>query len=293
MAKKAVALGNFDGIHSGHIAVLDTALNVAGSELTPFVMLFKEHSEKVLSGMAPPMLMTARERRQFIERYGFGIAEVSFGEIKDMSPAEFVDEILINRMDTGAVVCGFNYRFGKNAVGNADTLKTLCEERGIIFRATQAVEIDGEAVSSTAVRKLIENGEIEKANRMLGRSFGFKSEIIHGDRRGSEWGFPTANQKLPDGLVLPKFGVYACDFTVDGITYKAVTNVGRRPTVGTDVVLCETNIFNFYSDIYGKQADIRLTRFIREERKFNSFDELVEQIRIDANKVKGSETADV
>ena len=289
MTEKVVALGNFDGMHLGHIAVLDKALEAAKDGFSPYVLLFSQHSEKALFGSAPPMLMTHSERRAFIEAYGFGIAEIDFNRIKDMSPEEFIDKILIGEMNAKAVVSGYNYRFGKNASGDTDTLRQLCAKRGITCHTVSEVEQDGTAVSSTAIRRLIENGEIERANRMLARSFGFSAEVIHGDERGREWGFPTVNQLLPEGFVIPKFGVYASSVTVDGRTYRGITNIGRRPTVGTEILLSETHIIDFSEDVYGKEADIRLLSFMRPEHKFSSFDELKNQIKNDIANLKGSD----
>ena len=292
MAKKAVALGNFDGIHKGHTAVLDKTVEQTKNGLIPCALLFTQHSEKVINGFAPPMLMTETERRSYIESRNINVEEIDFSDIRNLSPAEFVDKILIKKLDAGAVICGYNYRFGKNAVGNADTLQKLCKEKGIECFVVGEIDVDGSPVSSTAIRSLIENGDIRCANRMLGKKFGFTAEVIHGDARGRSWGYPTINQIIPDGLVLPKFGVYSSIVTVDKKTYKGVTNIGKRPTVGTDTVLSETNIIDFSEDIYGKQVDIRLVDFIRPERKFSSFKELAEQIKTDCNRVKGRE-ADV
>lgn len=290
MAKKAVALGNFDGIHKGHTAVLDKTVEQAKNGLIPCALLFTQHSEKVINGFAPPMLMTETERRNYIKNRNINVEEIDFADIRNLSPEEFVDTILIDKLNAGAVICGYNYRFGKNAVGNADTLQKLCKEKSIECFVVGEIDVDSSPVSSTAIRKLIENGDIRHANRMLGRKFGFTSEVIHGDARGRSWGYPTINQIIPDGLVLPKFGVYSSIVTVDKKTYKGVTNIGRRPTVGTDTVLSETNIIDFDEDIYGRQVNIRLVDFIRPERKFSSFKELAEQIKSDCTKVKGSET---
>lgn len=287
MTKTVVALGNFDGMHMGHTAVLDKALNADG--LVPCALLFTEHSEKTLKGTAPPMLMTDSERRHFIAEKGFGIEEVSFGSICNLSPEEFVDEILCRKLNAGAVVCGYNYRFGRKAAGDSQMLSELCRERNIDCYIVDKVSVDGADVSSTAIRKLIENGEIRLANRMLGRFFGYTAPVIHGDRRGSQWGFPTANQMLPDGFVMPRFGVYATLVTVNGKQYRGVTNIGKRPTVGTDIVLSETNILGFEGDIYGQNVDIRLIDFVRPERKFSSFSELAQQIKADTAKAEGCE----
>ena len=292
MCKKAVALGNFDGMHLGHTAVLDKTIEVSSGRLVPCALLFSEHSVKILTGNAPPMLMTDTERREFIKSYGLEAEEIDFQSIRSLSPEDFVNDILAHKMNAGAVVCGYNYRFGRNAAGNAELLKKLCAKKDISCHIVGEIDCDGEAVSSTAIRTLIENGGIKKANRMLGRKFGFTSPVIHGDERGRTWGFPTANQQLPDGLVQPKFGVYASEVTVDGRTYKGVTNIGVRPTVGTDKVLSETYIIDFSGNIYGRQTDIRLIDFIRPEMKFSSFAELAAQIKADTEKVKGCE-ADV
>lgn len=287
MAKTVVALGNFDGMHLGHIAVLDKALEADG--LVPYALLFNEHSEKMLKGSAPPMLMTDVERRRFIEEKGFSVAKVDFASICNYAPEAFVDEIIIEKLNAGAVVCGYNYRFGKNAAGDSQLMKALCEQKGITCYTVDKVTVDGSDVSSTAIRRLIENGEIHLANRMLGRYFGFTAQVIHGDRRGSQWGFPTANQMLPDGFAMPKFGVYATLVTVKGRQYRGITNIGKRPTVGTQKILSETNILGFEGDIYNENIYVRLIEFIRPERKFSSFGELAQQIKADIAKAEGCE----
>lgn len=290
---RAVALGNFDGMHIGHLAVLEKTVGLSGKGLTPSVMLFDEHSLKAVLGEAPPRLMTDSERLVFLKKKGLEIITVSFADIKDLTPGEFVDSVLVKQLDAGAVVCGFNYRFGRGAAGDAQQLRSICESRGIECIITDEVLADSLPVSSTAIRKKIENGSIEEANRMLGRCFGFTATVIDGDKRGRTWGFPTINQRLPDGLVIPRFGVYQSLVRVDGQEYKGVTNIGSRPTVGTEIVLSETHILDFNGDLYGKDAEIRLIRFIRPEQKFGSFDELVLQIKKDCLTVKGGVTEDV
>lgn len=284
--RKAVALGNFDGMHLGHIAVMNETRKFKSLGLVPCVVLFDEHSLKAVTGSAPPMLMTAEESQKFIADSGFKCYVLNFQKIKDLTPEEFIDKILIEKLNTGAVACGYNYRFGKNAVGTADTMLSLCKRKNIKCSIIGEVDIASEPVSSTLIRKLIGNGEIEKANTMLGRLFGFTATVIDGDKRGRTWGFPTINQILPNNLVMPKFGVYASEVTVDGEKYAGVTNIGKRPTVGTDVTLSETNILDFNRDIYGESVDIRLKKFIRPEEKFSSFDELAKQIKSDVINVK-------
>lgn len=284
--RTAVALGNFDGMHVGHMAVLRAAKGFESKGLTPLALLFDEHSLKAITGTAPPMLMTADERNRIIAENGLKIKTIVFNEIKDLSPQDFVEKILVGRFGARAVCCGYNYRFGKNASGNAQTMKEICDRLGLECRIAGEVDVDSRAASSTEIRKFIESGEIEKANKMLGHPFGFCTRVIDGDKRGRTLGFPTINQELPDGLVLPNFGVYQADVTVDGEHYKGVANIGRRPTVGSEKVLSETYIIDFHKNIYGEYVDIRPVRFIRPERKFSSFDELAKQIKSDAKEVR-------
>ncbi len=283
----AVALGNFDGIHIGHTAVLDETVKFSSKGLTPSVMLFDEHSLKCVTGEAPALLMADEERLCILKAKGLEVKKVSFAEIKNFSPKEFAEKILVRELNAKAVVCGFNYRFGAGAKGDVQTLKAICKEKEIECVAVDEVLVDGKGVSSTAIRKAVQAGDISAANKMLGRPFGFSAEIIDGDKRGRVWGFPTANQKLPEGLAVPRFGVYESLVTVDGEQYKGVTNIGLRPTVGTDIVLSETHIIDFDKNVYGKVADIRLIRFMRPEHKFSSFDELILQIKSDVLNVKG------
>ena len=283
----AVALGNFDGMHIGHVAVLEQTAQLKSQGLTATVMLFDEHSLKGVRGEAPPMLMTGEERLSFLKEKGLEVTLVSFSEIRDLSPEDFVDTILLGHLNAKAVVCGFNYRFGKNATGDAEMLREICNSKGIQCIVVDEVETDGNPVNSTSIRKAIEKGDISTANKLLGRSFGFASTVIDGDKRGRTWGLPTINQKLPKGLVIPRFGVYKSTVTVDGRVYVGVTNIGLRPTVGTDTVRSETHILGFDGDIYGKEVDVRLISFIRPEKKFDSFDELILQIKSDISFVKG------
>ncbi|MBP3939513.1 MAG: bifunctional riboflavin kinase/FAD synthetase [Clostridia bacterium] len=283
----AVALGNFDGLHIGHLAVIDRTIALAGESMTATVMLFDEHSMKAVTGAAPPRLITEEERADIFKKNGIEPFVISFSRIKDFSPKEFVEKVLVSELDARIVVCGFNYRFGNKAKGDAKLLEEICIEKGIKCVIINEVVKDGMPISSTAIRNAVECGDIEKANAMLGRSFGYCTEVINGDKRGRTWGFPTINQKLPEGFVVPKFGVYESIVTVEGQRYLGVTNIGLRPTVGTEKVLSETHILSFDGVLYGKKVDVRLIRFIRSEQKFSSFDELILQIESDVNSVKG------
>ncbi|MDD6275210.1 MAG: bifunctional riboflavin kinase/FAD synthetase [Clostridia bacterium] len=282
----AAALGNFDGIHLGHLAVMKETLAFAKDGLVPYMVLFDEHSLKEVSGKTPPMIMTTEDRAEIISEYGLLSYTVSFKRIRDFSPERFVKDILIDELNVKAVVCGYNYRFGKNASGDAQTMRELCDKYSLDCKIVGEVDCENSAVSSTEIRRALENGEIKKANRMLGREWSFKAEVIHGDARGRQWGFPTINQKIPDGLVLPRFGVYASKVIVDGREYIGVTNIGRRPTVGTDYIVSETNILDYEGNIYGEIVETKLIDFIRSERKFDSFDDLAAQVKSDIKKIR-------
>ena len=284
--RTAVALGNFDGMHVGHMAVLEAAKSFESEGLLPVAVLFDEHSLKAITGKAPAMLMTVTERNRIINENGLRIETLVFNEIRDLSPSDFVEKILVGRLGAAAVCCGYNYRFGKGASGTAQTMREICGRLGLKCRVSGEVDVDRCAVSSTKIRGFIENGEIEKANKMLGRPFGFSSRVIDGDKRGRVLGFPTINQIIPEELAMPRFGVYQSVVTVNGEKYKGVTNVGRRPTVGTEKILSETHILDFDRDIYGENVDVRLIKFIRPEKKFSSFDELARQIKSDAKEVR-------
>lgn len=284
--RTAVALGNFDGMHVGHMAVLEAAKSFESEGLIPVAVLFDEHSLKAITGKAPAMLMTVTERNLIIKENGFRIETLVFNEIRDLSPSDFVEKILVGRLGAAAVCCGYNYRFGKDASGTAQTMCEICGKLGLQCKVSGEVDVDCCAVSSTKIRGFIENGEIEKANKMLGRPFGFSARVIDGDKRGRVLGFPTINQIIPEELAMPKFGVYQSVVTVDGEKFKGVTNVGRRPTVGTEKILSETHILDFDRDIYGENVDVRLIKFIRPEKKFSSFDELARQIKSDAKEVR-------
>lgn len=285
MRSTAVALGNFDGMHIGHAAVLNAARSFASKGLTPVAVLFDEHSRKLTEGSVPPMLLLPEKRNKIIRENGLEIETLAFAEIKELSPEKFVEDVLIKKLNARVVCCGFNYRFGKNAVGDAETLNKLCRERGVECCVVDEVDFDGQPASSTEIRSLIESGQIEKANRILGREFGFCSAVIDGDKRGRLLGFPTINQELPKNFVLPKFGVYETSVTVLAKKYKGITNIGKRPTVGTDKILAETHILDFSDDIYGEAVDVRLKRFIRPEKKFSSLEELARQIDADKKEV--------
>lgn len=282
-----VALGNFDGLHTGHMSVINAALKMAEKlSATPYALIFREHPLLILNGSSPSFLFTDDVRAQVFKEIGITPCKISFTEIKDMTPEEFFEKILVGRMSAVGVCCGFNYSFGKGGAGTPELLKELCEEQGLEFSVSPELDFEGEAVSSSRIRKAIEDGEIEKANVMLGRPFTYRQKVVDGDKRGRTMGTPTINQYLTPGLVEPKHGVYMSKTTVDGKKFYSITNIGVRPTVGVGPTDCETYILDFNGDLYGKYVDVSLLSFLREERKFESISALEEQIMADTLKVR-------
>ncbi len=265
----AVALGFFDGLHKAHMAVLERTLETArNGGLTPAVLLLDEHPRTVITGGRVPLLLQKSERDERLKKMGFSLLVVSFREIMNMEPEEFFRKILCERYRCRALVCGYNYNFGKKAAGNTAVLRELCDSKGMTLDICPEIMSGGKTVSSSAVRRAIESGDIESANEMLGFPFGFTSAVFTGDQRGRLLGAPTINQYLPEELIVPKFGVYASKVYFDGREYVGVTNIGSRPTFGVSSVRSETFIVGFSGDLYGKNVRVEICSFIRPERKF-------------------------
>ncbi len=278
-----VALGFFDGVHIGHRYLLKTAVEEAKSRgISALALTFSEEGSELMKSPRA-RLCSEEERIAAFEELGVRyVALLNFNEIKNTAPEDFVRDIIIGECHADAAVCGFNFRYGKSAAGNADTLSRQMKDNG---RATVICEpylYDGESVSSSRIRECIAAGDMERANKMLGGCFSVTAEVSHGKELGRMLGMPTANQAFPENKVIPRFGVYATRVTVDGKKYNAVTNIGIRPTVDDgEFVNCESHIIDYTGDLYGKVLRIELCRFIREEKKFPSVDALKSQIEKD------------
>lgn len=275
--KTAIALGTFDGVHIAHRFVLSVPneyKKVAVTFKMPPKMFFEGESE---------LLMTYEDKVLALKSLGFSeIVSLDFEKVKNTEASEFL-ELLYEQYNPSLISCGFNYRFGKNGGGDVALLKTFCEKKGIECRVCEAVTVDGQAVSSTLIRKLLKQGEIKKANELLASEFSFTASVDHGDERGRTIGFPTLNQKYPEDLVKIKFGVYKTKVLFDGEEYDGITNIGIRPTFETDYVISETFIKDFSGELYGKDVKIVPKKFLRDEIKFASLEELKKQIEKDIN----------
>lgn len=272
----AAALGSFDGLHLGHRQVIGNTLSAPG--LRPAVITFQQNPSVSLQKKPVPLLTTNEQKLALLEEMGVEVVYLlSFEQIRDMEPEDFV-EALYRVCRVRALSCGFNFRFGKNGRGDAGLLKELCREKGMELSVTPPVSVAGETVSSTRIRACLEQGDVQQAGQLLGRPFGYDFEVTHGRQLGRTWGTPTINQPFPAGYVLPRFGVYASLVEVEGQKYYGVTNIGVKPTVGSDCALSETWIPEFSGDLYGKKVPVELLDFIRPERKFDSLDQLKNEI---------------
>lgn len=263
----AMALGNFDGIHIGHLKVIEAAVKTRG--LSPAALTFQQNPHPV------PSIVTREDKEKIMAQRGVQLLiSLPFAEVRDMPAEDFFRQILLEKCRAGKLCCGSDFRFGQGAGGDYALLKRLCQETGTQLEIVPFVTLDGQRVSSTRIRKALQAGDVLLANRMLGRPFSFELEVIHGNHIGRGLGTPTINQALPEGFILPKFGVYASIAEVDGTDYYGVTNIGVKPTVGSDRVLSETWMPEFHGDLYGKKVRLSIYAFIRPERKFASLEEM-------------------
>lgn len=272
--KNAIALGTFDGLHKGHLAVLtmpDCYNKIALTFVVP--------PKAVMSG-EPQMLMTFAEKAKRLKKMGIKAVKLDFGEISTMSAEDFLESIKKDFNPT-YISCGFNYRFGKGGKGDTSLLEAFCRKNNITFKVCAPVTEEGKTVSSSRIREYLKNGDVECANRFLSEPFFYETEVLHGDGRGKTLGFPTINQKYPENLTPLKFGVYRTEITVDNKKYTGLTDIGNRPTYPVDYIISETFIKDFSGDAYGKTVKVTPIKFLRPEIKFESFEELKEQLNKD------------
>ncbi|HHV30858.1 MAG: riboflavin biosynthesis protein RibF [Ruminococcaceae bacterium] len=272
----AVALGNFDGLHIGHQQVISRAVAEKEHGLIPTVFTFAANPLKDLGGNPGGELITQERKIALLEEMGVEqLYILSFSEIKDLSPEEFVSGVLEGICRAKRVCCGFNFTFGRGGHGNSTMLTELCEARGIAVSVIEAVLSGGETISSTRIRGLISSGAVDEAAKLLGRPYGYVTQVVHGRRLGRELGTPTLNQAISERLVLPRFGVYVSRVFLRGKEYIGVTNIGVKPTVGSPCALAETWMPEYTGpDFYGETVRVDLIKFLRPEICFSGLEEL-------------------
>ena len=277
------AIGFFDGVHSAHRRLLSEALKEARGSGSPFgIITFSSESE---IKKASPRLYSTKERIEIFERLGADFTVLlDFEEIRDLSAEDFVKKILIDGLGATVAYAGFNFKFGKGAKGDADELSRLMKEQGARAVIFDEITEDGITVSATLIRSLIEDGQIGRANSLLGAPYSLRGEVVRGNGKGHTLGFPTVNTTLPENKVKPKRGVYRSIVALDEKTYLGVTNVGVCPTFEIREIHPETFIIDFTGDVYGKSVTVYLLGYLREEREFDSPEDLKMQIEVDINR---------
>ena len=282
-----LCLGNFDGVHKAHAMLVHAAAALADElDAVPGAFCFSRPSGDYLLENAPPHLASTHRRLSLLFDAGAQLAIVAhFPTMREMSAEQFLN--YLEEQGCVGVVCGDDFRFGKRAVGNAQTLIAhFGADRTVVVPPQNLA--DGQRISSSAIRALLAQGEMERAALMLGRPWTLCAKVYHGKHLGSDWGFPTANQYFPARSVVPAHGVYAVRCTVDGKIYDGVANVGLRPTVDGEKarINCETHLFDYTGDLYGKVLHTAFYAYLRPERKFENADALREAIANDAHRAR-------
>ena len=284
---RVIALGFFDGVHLGHAALLQTARRRADALGCQAVGLtFDPHPEQLIRGVQPPLLNTMDDRRWLMTKlYSMDdMLVLPFDrEFMQMPWQAFLEDVVVKELHAVHVVCGHDYRCGYRGQGTAKLLQAHCEKLGIGCDVVEEVDYLGAEVSSTRIRSLLQAGDLDTANALLGHCHLFSGTVAHGKKLGRLLGCPTANQVMPTGILEPVHGVYATRVHLpDGSTYHAVTNVGSRPSLedGQHITV-ESWLLDFEGDLYGSNLQVEFCKFLRPEQKFGSLDDLVAAIHRD------------
>lgn len=278
MNKSAVTIGKFEGIHRGHQLLIDEITKVAESKKYDAVFL------KIR--MPGQCLMTEDEEKAFLNDKYPELKDIVYydfsPEFAGMTPQSFVEDILVKRFNVGFVAVGNDFRFGCKRAGDVELLKQLGETYGFEVKVFDKLSIDGEMVSSTNIKSHIQKSEMEEALKLLGHPYMLSGIVEGGKKLGRTLGYPTINLKYDEDKMLPGYGVYASDIIIDEKRFKGITNIGIRPSVDDgNKPTVETFIYDFSDDIYGVKTEVIPTRFIRSERRFQSLDDLTNQIELD------------
>jgi riboflavin kinase/FMN adenylyltransferase len=285
-----VALGNFDGFHLGHQAVVGRAIQRGFHERRPVIVAtFDPHPVRFFKPDLPPFRLTTLDQREAL--FGHAGADAmlvfEFGEeLRSTSAEDFIGELLAKRIGAAGVVTGDDFTFGRQRGGNVDVLRTVGAEHGIVAETVAPVLLDGQRISSGRIREALQAGDTATATHLLSRDFAIEGVVQRGDARGRDLGYPTANLALGD-YQRPKYGIYAVRVTLDdGSEHPGVASLGIRPTFDPPQELLETYLFDFAGDLYGRKVEVALHAFIRDEVKFDSLDALVAEMREDEAKAR-------
>ena len=274
------ALGFFDGVHLGHQALLAACRAVADETgALAGAVTFAAHPDALVLGAAPALINTPHDRKMLLQHHIDTLLELPFDRAMMAMPWQDFFWLLREKYGAAGLVCGADFRFGNRGEGDSGKLQAACKEAGIPCVVVPQQRIDGTVVSSTHIRRLLEDGKMAEAVRFLGHGHVLTGKVLTGRQLGRTIGIPTANLTLPEGVVCPKFGVYACKAMVDGEEFLAVTNVGTRPTVNGHHVTVEAHLLDFAGDLYGREVQLQLYEFLRPEEKFDSLATLQAEIQ--------------
>ncbi|MCD7822582.1 MAG: riboflavin biosynthesis protein RibF [Oscillospiraceae bacterium] len=284
VVNRAVLLGLFDGVHIGHQAALRALRDTNADEK----LVYTFRSSEVDTKGHRSFVLTDDEKAKKLLEYGADrVYFADFASVRDTSPEDFVRKTLRDEFNADIVLCGENFRFGKEASGDSRLLESLSGSFGMKSEIVKLLSCDGETVSTTRIRALIENGEMAEADKLLGYKYFFEGLVTHGMSMGREMGIRTVNIPLTPKKVVPRFGVYSSDVTVlsTGEKYKGISNVGVKPTVSASGEIgLETHILGDVGDLYGKEIKVELKKFYRDEKRFSSVGELTATINKDIDK---------
>jgi riboflavin kinase/FMN adenylyltransferase len=290
LKKPAVSLGTFDGLHKGHRAIISHLLGVAKKESRAAVAVtYDPHPQRVLSpaDKAPGLLSTISERLALFEAQQLdGVVILPFSrEFSRWTAERFVAEILVERLDAGHVVVGYDHAFGHDRRGKTDLLESELKSHGVTVDVVSPVKLLDGPIKSSRIRRLICAGELQTANELLGYEYFFSGDVVQGDRRGSELGFPTANLAVPEEKLLPAHAIYGARAVLDGESHPALVHIGPRPTLGERSVSVEAHLLDFPSkDLYGQQMTIVPEVELRKVTDFDSLELPVRQLEKDKKK---------
>lgn len=279
----SLALGFFDGVHLGHKAVIESAVNFAKNNGNKSaVITFSEHPCCYLKNVSPEYITTHQKREDLIKSLGVDyLYELDFKNISNLSAEDYLENVLIKNFSPASISTGWNHNFGCKKSGDVKFLNDNAKKYGYKYFKLPPQKIDNEIISSTSIRKYLSSGQIEKANAMLGYKFFISGQIVRGNQIGRTIGFPTANIVYPMDVVKLPYGVYAVETNYG----KGIANYGTRPTVSGMNTILEVNILDFNRDIYGQNITVEFCKMIRTERKFSSLDALKNQIQLDLKSI--------
>jgi riboflavin kinase/FMN adenylyltransferase len=285
-----IALGYFDGVHIGHRKLIEELLRQSGKiGLKTMVYTFDRHPQNVIRpDQSIPLIYPPEERYKILRDLGVDSVEMTAFDkcIANMTPEQFFEDVLVKKYNMKYGVVGFNYRFGREGKGDVRLLGGLATERGIRIDVVKPVKLDGQLVSSSYIRRLLKEGDIKRANDCLGSNYTVSGRVVKGKGRGNGMGIPTANIRLPEGVMYPARGVYATNTLFEGKRYISITNVGINPTFNNDRTVTETYILGLNEDLYNRCIAVEFFDRIREEKKFAGREELRKQIELDIRKLE-------